>query len=883
MDTQQERTPGKVVTFYSYKGGTGRSMVLANTAWILASQGKRVLVIDWDLEAPGLHRYFQPFLLDPDLATSEGLIDFVVDYQLCTYRPPSATLPTPAPPPNGDDDASAEMAAAPVAVQEAQEGSGRTGQATLSIEMKDGGRSTTMVLPAGKKRDPAMQEHAKRVERCILSLEWEFPGQGALDFIPAGQQGPGYAARVNSFNWSDFYRVNRGEELFHEVRELLRLDYDFILVDSRTGVSDTSGICTVQMPDAVVVCFTLNNQGIQGAAGIARSVVDQRRERPVEVFPVPMRVENAEKEKVESRKAFAQRQFEHIHFTLPGGESRATYWNNVLFPYVPFYAYEEILATFGDRQADATSLIAPALRLAGYLNGGGEIPFTPPTEEVRAEILTKYAENSAMVVERTPTRRAREAEEIFARLSPEEQKAAYQVFTRMVKLSEPGEGADTWVQVPLAALDDTERRVARQFHGSALELVPRNNGGEIVQAADEELLTCWKRLATWTVEDRDFQLWRRRLAGTLSEWVRAERDPSELLTGARLDAAARWAAERGDRLTAREAEFIRKSVERHRRRQRSLMQQRAWGMAALVILLALAAYAWTETRATEQRSRQAQEQYARTLDSMRVAGLVRSGSDNTQVGNYDRAIEDFQAAIALDSANPVAFFGLGNASYQSGDLVTSVSALSQAVRTNPGYWAAYDVRARAYLETGDTARAIADLQQVLALAPDSVKQDRQARLQQISAERVPVDPRVTVNILYRSRDEASIARGVQRELGSAGFRVLVVEFRSEDSRVPVRYFYPQDSAQAELVAARVRSALLEVGIERPITAQQIQNYRNLPEGRIEVWLPVLGAQTAQTSTSPQGPERRTVRGEVRPLPGTTRLPPPQTQAVSPPR
>ncbi|HEX2209438.1 MAG TPA: P-loop NTPase, partial [Longimicrobium sp.] len=92
---EEKRTPGRIITFYSYKGGTGRSMVLANTAWILASQGKSVLVIDWDLEAPGLHRYFQPFLTDPELTTSEGLIDFVVDYQLRTYRPPSAPASTP--------------------------------------------------------------------------------------------------------------------------------------------------------------------------------------------------------------------------------------------------------------------------------------------------------------------------------------------------------------------------------------------------------------------------------------------------------------------------------------------------------------------------------------------------------------------------------------------------------------------------------------------------------------------------------------------------------------------------------------------------------------------------------------------------------------------
>ncbi|HEY6793954.1 MAG TPA: hypothetical protein VI248_04645, partial [Kineosporiaceae bacterium] len=31
-------------------------------AWILASRGKRVLVVDWDLDSPGLHKFFRPFL-----------------------------------------------------------------------------------------------------------------------------------------------------------------------------------------------------------------------------------------------------------------------------------------------------------------------------------------------------------------------------------------------------------------------------------------------------------------------------------------------------------------------------------------------------------------------------------------------------------------------------------------------------------------------------------------------------------------------------------------------------------------------------------------------------------------------------------------------------
>ena len=41
-----EQRPGTIITFYSYKGGVGRSMALANVAWILASGGKKVLGID---------------------------------------------------------------------------------------------------------------------------------------------------------------------------------------------------------------------------------------------------------------------------------------------------------------------------------------------------------------------------------------------------------------------------------------------------------------------------------------------------------------------------------------------------------------------------------------------------------------------------------------------------------------------------------------------------------------------------------------------------------------------------------------------------------------------------------------------------------------------
>jgi hypothetical protein len=75
-----DRGAGRILTFYSYKGGTGRTMALANVAWILASRGKRVLMIDWDLEAPGLHRYFAPFLADAELGETDGLMEFLAQY-----------------------------------------------------------------------------------------------------------------------------------------------------------------------------------------------------------------------------------------------------------------------------------------------------------------------------------------------------------------------------------------------------------------------------------------------------------------------------------------------------------------------------------------------------------------------------------------------------------------------------------------------------------------------------------------------------------------------------------------------------------------------------------------------------------------------------------
>ena len=65
-----------VSTFYSFKGGVGRTMALVNVAVDLVQRGRRVLVVDFDLEAPGLDTF--P-VLRPKKPIS-GLVDYVIQY-----------------------------------------------------------------------------------------------------------------------------------------------------------------------------------------------------------------------------------------------------------------------------------------------------------------------------------------------------------------------------------------------------------------------------------------------------------------------------------------------------------------------------------------------------------------------------------------------------------------------------------------------------------------------------------------------------------------------------------------------------------------------------------------------------------------------------------
>ncbi|QWF83016.1 CATRA system-associated protein [Amycolatopsis sp. CA-230715] len=178
--------PGTVVTFYSYKGGVGRSFALANIAVLLARWGHRVLCVDWDLEAPGLRDYFRPMLADEPAG---GVVDLVADFLRGQVRPTA---------------------------------------------------------------------HVTRLT-----------GVGTLDFIAAGRDEPDYVRRVQGIDWEALYENGFGQYL-EQCRERWTADYDYVLLDSRTGISDIGGICTAHLPDSLVVLYTANTQSVRGAVEIAK-------------------------------------------------------------------------------------------------------------------------------------------------------------------------------------------------------------------------------------------------------------------------------------------------------------------------------------------------------------------------------------------------------------------------------------------------------------------------------------------------------------------------------------------------------------------------------------------------------------------------------------
>lgn len=183
-------------TFYSYKGGVGRSLALANTAALLVERGRCVVLIDFDLEAPGLDS-FTEFRA---VASKPGVVEYVTEFKE-THRAPDIT---------------------------------------------------------------------RFVHRC------ELPGslRGQLWIMPAGKKDAYYNSCRTKLSWADLYENHHGEQFVENWKAALDNHYhpDHVFVDSRTGLTDVGGICTLHLPDLVVMLFGLNEQNVKGVAAVAKTI-----------------------------------------------------------------------------------------------------------------------------------------------------------------------------------------------------------------------------------------------------------------------------------------------------------------------------------------------------------------------------------------------------------------------------------------------------------------------------------------------------------------------------------------------------------------------------------------------------------------------------------
>lgn len=319
--SQEHNALHEVITFYSYKGGTGRTMALANVACLLASgrtDGKRILMVDWDLEAPGLHHYFKAPDAEPPSSTV-GVIELFT-----RLSEASESMPTPD---NQDDDEAAE--------------------------------SLLSTLTIGEFFHPTSVPN--------------------LDLMPAGCIDETYRSRLSAIEWQRLYV--RVPAIFRVFARTLAEQFAAVLVDSRTGLTDIGSVCTALLPDKLVVVFTPNQQSLSGIEKLVSEIVAYRQEskdlRPLLVYPLASRID-AERDELRQLWRHGdlargiegyQKQLERalqLAYGLPACDL-SHYCDEVLVKHSPDYSYGEPIAALESTSSDRYSFVRAYQVLVDWL------------------------------------------------------------------------------------------------------------------------------------------------------------------------------------------------------------------------------------------------------------------------------------------------------------------------------------------------------------------------------------------------------------------------------------------------------------------------------------------------------------------------------------
>jgi transcriptional regulator with XRE-family HTH domain/Tol biopolymer transport system component/predicted ABC-type transport system involved in lysophospholipase L1 biosynthesis ATPase subunit len=241
---------------------------------------------------------------------------------------------------------------------------------------------------------------------------------------------------------------------------------------------------------------------------------------------------------------------------------------------------------------------------------------------------------------------AASAQRAYDALTPAQQAAARQVFTRLAATS--SDGMDTADRATRAELTEGKSPAEAQDVEAALEAFAAERlltlAAGTVELSHEALLTAWPLLRdSWLADTRADRMIRSRLHATAAEWERHSRDPSYLYGGSLLQAATGTAARIGadparhPPLSQAERDFLHASDHAHRRRAR-----RRQGLIALlaVLVVGLASATVVAVRAGQRATHQ-----------LHVVSSVLLSNESQQVGDADPDLSKL-LSIAAWRINP---------------------------------------------------------------------------------------------------------------------------------------------------------------------------------------------------------------------------------------